>query len=541
MTDPVTANLGAIYTKSWIADFMLDLAGYTAEVDLGAGTILEPSCGNGAFVVPMALRLITSARSHNRAFADLHEAILAYDIDPTAVARTRNAVSVALVRAGVYEATARSLADHWVRIGDFLNDVTATGAVQWAVGNPPYVRTEQVPAEIMESYRAHWPTMRGRADIYVGFFEAALRHLAPGGSLVFICADRWMKNQYGAGLRELIQASYALDLVLDLHDVDVFVETVAAYPAITVIHAATPGETVFARAAESFDASAAADLVQARMSDSWPPHSSFEANVIALADSGLSWAIGGADDLTLIADLEQRFPTIADTGVTINVGIATGADTEFIVRTGADIEPERLLKLVGPSDISSGVVEWGGRWLINTFDGDVIAPLAENPRMAAYLHAREERLKARYVAKKSPDSWWRTIDRPNVAAYAEPKLLLADIKDNIEPVLDLDGFAPMHSLYYLRSATWDLRALGGLLLSDIAGTFLTAYSVRMASGRMRVSSQYLKRLRLPSPDSLSYRLRGELAAAFVARDRTAASLAAKEAYGLSVAGDIDAT
>jgi hypothetical protein len=43
--------------------------------------------------------------------------------------------------------------------------------------------------------------MKGRADIYVAFFQAALSQLTKDGVCAFICADRWMLNQYGeAGL-----------------------------------------------------------------------------------------------------------------------------------------------------------------------------------------------------------------------------------------------------------------------------------------------------------------------------------------------------
>ena len=66
----------------------------------------------------------------------------------------------------------------------------------------------------MDAYRRICPTMRGRADIYVGFFERGLDLLKPGGALSFICADRWMRNQYGADLRELIASAYSVETVV---------------------------------------------------------------------------------------------------------------------------------------------------------------------------------------------------------------------------------------------------------------------------------------------------------------------------------------
>ena len=50
-------------------------------------------------------------------------------------------------------------------------------------------------------YRSTFATMKGRADLYVAFCEAALYQLKPKGVCGFICADRWMRNQYGAALR----------------------------------------------------------------------------------------------------------------------------------------------------------------------------------------------------------------------------------------------------------------------------------------------------------------------------------------------------
>ena len=83
--------------------------------------------------------------------------------------------------------------------------------------------------------------MQGRADIYVGFFERGLQLLRPQGRLGFICADRWMHNQYGAQLRKLISSSFAVESVVTMHDVDAFEQDVSAYPAITVIRSDRQG------------------------------------------------------------------------------------------------------------------------------------------------------------------------------------------------------------------------------------------------------------------------------------------------------------
>ena len=92
-----------------------------------------------------------------------------------------------------------------------------------------------MPTELTDAYRKACPTMRGRSDTYVGFFEVGLDLLKPGGSLAFICADRWMHNQYGASLREFVTSKFAVDAIITMHDVAAFEDDVSAYPAITVL------------------------------------------------------------------------------------------------------------------------------------------------------------------------------------------------------------------------------------------------------------------------------------------------------------------
>jgi len=43
---------GAVFTKSWVVEFMLDLCGYVVSEDLSRRVAVEPSCGDGAFLLP---------------------------------------------------------------------------------------------------------------------------------------------------------------------------------------------------------------------------------------------------------------------------------------------------------------------------------------------------------------------------------------------------------------------------------------------------------------------------------------------------------
>lgn len=73
--------------------------------------------------------------------------------------------------------------------------------------------------------------------------ERCLRRLEPGGTLGFICSDRWMKNRYGGPLRELVSREYHLACYIDMVDTPAFHSDVTAYTAVTIIRREPPGPT----------------------------------------------------------------------------------------------------------------------------------------------------------------------------------------------------------------------------------------------------------------------------------------------------------
>lgn len=106
------------------------------------------------------------------------------------------------------------------------------------------------------------------------------------------------------------------------------------------------------------------------------------------------------------------------------------------------------------------------------------------------------------------------------------------MKAHIHPVLEPGGHYPHHNLYYVTSETWDMEVLGGLLLSRVAQAFIEAYCVRMRGGTLRFQSQYLKKIRVPNPETLDPRIADELRQAFRNRDVQAATLAAARAFAI---------
>ncbi|MCY4136009.1 MAG: N-6 DNA methylase [bacterium] len=533
---------GEVFTRRWVVDLMLNLVGYTPEADLGGKVILEPSCGCGAFLLPIVERLAESCATYGRSLSELEGAIAGFDLLDHNAEIARKGVVAKLVDLGETLEDAEHLAYRWVTTSDFLLSEEPVHPADFVVGNPPYVRLEDVPGEVSDAYRSMWPTMRGRADVYIGFFEKGLSLLGPGGRLAYICADRWMRNQYGAHLRKLVSSRYAVDSVLVMHDVDAFEEEVSAYPAITMLRNGVQGPVQVVDANDSFDQAEASLMLEwlRNPRQAFSASRGFEAGELTSWFKGPDlWPAGSPQTLELLANLENRFAPLEDsrTGTRVGIGVATGCDEVYIRAEADGVETDRLLPLLTAGDIATGRPEWSGKYLINPWGEDGLVDLHDYPGLANHYGRHSKTLRSRHVARKRPRSWYRTIDRIDPELIDRPKLLLPDIKALSHPVLDTGGFYPHHNLYYVVSDAWDLEVLGGLLLSDIANLFVGAYCVKMRGGTYRFQAQYLRKIRVPAPDSISPGLKERLRSAFSGRDRRAATEAAAEAYGMTISPD----
>lgn len=528
---------GEVFTRRWVVDLILDLAGYTADRDLSATVAVEPACGGGAFLAAMAARISASCRKYDRPLLAAKPALRAFDLLAPNVAISQRVVQDVLVDEGWPLAEAREVATAWVRQADYLLDTSADERVDFVVGNPPYVRLEDVPAERMLAYRAACPTMTGRSDLYVGFYERGLRSLKPGGVLAFICADRWMRNQYGRHLRALIADDFSMDVTVAMHDVDAFEEQVAAYPAITVLRRGTQGQAVVADTRRAFGSRDAPDLLEWIADAEAVAQANDRYEVARLPhwfDGEDSWPSGSPSRLALVEALNDKFPPLEDaaTGTRVGIGVATGADSVFITKD-ADVEPRRLLPLAMVRDTTSGSLSWSGHYLVDPWGADgQLVDLDALPRLRAYYERHATSLKKRHVAGRRPAQWYRTIDKVDHSLVNRPKLLFPDMKTTIHPVLDEGGFYPHHNLYFIVSDAWDLRVLGGLLLSRVAQAFVEAYAVRMRGGTLRFQAQYLRRIRIPRPESISAQDRAALVTAFRKRDARTATEVALRVYGI---------
>lgn len=529
---------GAIFTKREVVELILDLCGYTVDRDLTQSRLLEPSFGDGDFLLPAMERLLASWRVHAKrgaVFEQLKDCLRAVELHRSTFTRTKACIIELLETEGIEATIATALADRWLVFGDFLL-ADLPPDFDTVVGNPPYVRQELIPDVLVAEYRSRYSTIYDRADLYVPFIERSLKLLKQGGVLGFICADRWMKNRYGARLRSLVAEGFHLRAYVDMTDTPAFHADVIAYPAITVI-GREKGTTTRVAHRPAIDAASLAALAKAMTAKSLPKKQNAVRELGCVAAGEEPWILDGSEHMALLRRLERDYPTLEEAGCKVGIGVATGADKAFIGKLDElDVEPDRKLPLVMTRDILTGRVEWRGYGVINPFidgPGSGLVELSDYPRLKRYLEARKEEIAGRHCAQKAPMYWYRTIDRITAALATKPKLLIPDIKGTAQIVYEEGRLYPHHNLYYVTADAWDLYALQAVLLSDVARLFVASYSTKMRGGFLRFQAQYLRRIRVPHWANVPQRLRKELAQAAVALDIAVCNRAVEELYGLT--------
>ena len=385
-----------MFTKGWVVDLILDLCDYRPDLDLTKLRVVEPSVGSGAFLGPVLDRLLAAKAKHaeHGPWLALRECIRGWDLQVEHVEASKRLVLTRLAQAGCPRADAEWLADYWLHEGDFLLAEPMQGA-DLVVGNPPYIRIEDIPAALLAAYRAACPTMGGRADIFVGFYEHGLDLLAPHGRLGFICADRWMRNAYGRKLRrKIVNGPYSVDCVLTMHNAAAFDTDVYAYPAITVLSHCSQGPVVTGLASREFgpkDAELLSLWVTENQDKSLALPSVTGARLPRWHADDDSWPEGSPRTLEWLEKLAEEFPLLEDaaTGTKISIGVATGADAVYVRQQQSlpDVEADRLLPLAMADDLKTGEFRWTGQYLVSPWDptGRPV-DLESYPKLAAYYH-----------------------------------------------------------------------------------------------------------------------------------------------------------
>jgi adenine-specific DNA-methyltransferase len=189
---------GVFYTPPALTARLIAQAG-AAGVDWRTARVLDPACGGGGFLAPVAQRMIEdlSGCRPRILIENLGSRLRGFEIDPFGAWLSQVALDAIVLP--LTRATGRRLP--WVvSVCDSLRRSPPRDRFDLVIGNPPYGRVR-----LDETERARFRrSLFGHANLYGLFTDMALRHARPGGVIAYVTPTGFLAGEYFKNLRALL-------------------------------------------------------------------------------------------------------------------------------------------------------------------------------------------------------------------------------------------------------------------------------------------------------------------------------------------------
>lgn len=471
---------GVHYTPVSLVDYLTNRA--LGQVALGAGRtrsdlrVLDPSCGCGTFLLAAWNYLQQAAGpSLQDKLNILGASIFGIDIDAEAVEWTRRVLLLA-----AWETARGQEGDTSLRVPDLRYNIVAADFLvgpreagdPWnhfdaILGGPPFVRLHQMlqadPARLAR-YRQEFLTARsGQFDLYMLFFEKAIRCLRDGGCLGWSTSSTFLRTTSGRSLRSLIGGSCTMHELVEFEDANLYPDAVTQIALVLLEKGRREAPCRHVWVGGNQDLRYKLSSLQSEPSSLLP-----EVKVNMLAGPTFrrpDWSFGTERECHRVARLEKTGSPLGRLPITMAQGIVTGADSVFLFRrvaasregevlvqsrkTGRHhlLESALLQPLIRNRDIRGFRSAYPRTICLVPYDatGRLLSETilqAQYPMVHQYLLANREVLAKRRGVK---GAWYAFRSPVSLHLDSRPKVLMGLICSGGDFTLDVDGGLLAHS------------------------------------------------------------------------------------------------
>lgn len=364
------------------------------------------------------------------------------------------------------------LADRMLRIGEF----------EYIVGNPPYVPIEGLDEGEKQRYKNSFSTAAGRFDLYLLFFERSLELLPPGGRLSFVTPEKFEYVDTATPLRRLLGTDDIHVEEIEHLDEDTF-SSLVTFPCVTILRRETRDTTrILPRNGGTHT------TLLPRDGESWAPN------------------IRGAD----VTDMETG-TTLGDVTIRISPGMATGADSVFVMDRN-EVPPQLRSNWIRPTVSGRQLTTNDGPHTDSVFicpyrnDGSLPAE-TELGAFGEWAKLHRDRLEDRSCVEKGKP-WYSWHENPPMKDLLRPKIVFKDIAREPRFWPEHKGTViPKHSVYYLvPKSNVPFSELLDYLNSSKARRWMEAHCQNAANGFLRLQSRVLSDVPVPKKWAGTYQM-----------------------------------
>ena len=370
----------------------------------------------------------------------------------------------------------------WFHYGSHFADVFAQGGFDIVAGNPPWLRSEEIPPQVRGRLAGRyrwWRTSAGsyghRPDLAIAFLERSLELAAPGGIVAMLVPAKIATAAYGATARHSLASTTTLHAIVNLTERAGAEFDATVYPMALIAGKAAP-----------------------------PPHHRVRTTLAVTNELGFSQSrlVGGGpwilvrDRLRSVLETLQRDHPALGERFTCHLGLKTGANHVFL-SPPEDLEPEVLRWAVRGRDVAAFRCVPRTR-VLWTHDAEGRPRSGLPPRCTAYLAQHQPALRARRDYTGGPP-WTVFRVRPAIAKH---RVVWSDLARQLTAAAlttrsDLDQI-PLNSCYVtVMKSVVEAERLTACLNSTWLKTVARLGAVPAASGFARFNAQTIARLPLP--------------------------------------------
>lgn len=334
------------------------------------------------------------------------------------------------------------------------------GGFDAVVGNPPYVRIQALGRDLAAWCTRRYATASGSFDVYVPFVERSLSLLAPGGRLGFIVPNKWLRLDYGRGLRELLAASGLAREIVDFGDAQLF-PGATNYTCILLADRRGGRALAYRRVRGDADEARRALTGPARL-----PAATYPVGELG----GDPWVLATGEEGRLLREMARGAQRLEDVTGQIFTGLQTSADAVYVIedrgRRGdrrvvysrasereLELEPDLLHPLASGVDTDRYAFRPLRSLLLFPYRREpegmrllTVEELEGLPLTAAYLGEHEAALRGRERSRMDHDGWYAFGRTQSLGAHDQPKLGVAATVRRLEIAADSAGAVYFHNV-----------------------------------------------------------------------------------------------
>lgn len=369
------------------------------------------------------------------------------------------------------------------------------GGFDVIIGNPPYVRVQEIDPIEIDYYTKNYKFAMGHIDLSILFTELAYTLIKKAGKIGFITSNMFLTTNYGENIRKYLSKSneIRIDKIIDFGDLKVFKDAMT-YVSIFIFTKTSKNNFEY-----HFVKSLDENLFNIKFTEIEINHLDKDA-----------WILKEYSLRHIFKKINEN-PKLNEGFGTANTGCFSGLDKLLLFDNleNIPVEKECLMPILSAADVKKYLISTATEYIIYPYElvnnETRILELEEIekkfPKLFSYLNNHKEELGERKDSRKKLSEnphWYKLIRQGNLNTFKQEKIVTKGESKTNQFGIDIgNSFKNARIFAVLPDETVDINFLLGILNSKLIETFLHSISSLKSGGYYTYNSKVLNKVPIP--------------------------------------------